>query len=199
MDILKLVKQATQVEAEAVKNLVDQVGQSFVDAIELILRCTGKVVVSGVGKSGHVGRKMAASLASAGTPAFFVHATEAVHGDSGMIEPDDVVILLSNSGETREVLDVLPILQQIGCKKIAITSGAESTLAKACDVAIIYKYQREADHLNLAPTTSATLTLVIGDAIATTLSLLKGFERKDFYRYHPGGSLGAQLAQENSR
>lgn len=99
MDILKLVKQATQVEAEAVKNLVDQVGQSFVDAIELILRCTGKVVVSGVGKSGHVGRKMAASLASTGTPAFFVHATEAVHGDSGMIEPDDVVILLSNSGD----------------------------------------------------------------------------------------------------
>ena len=194
MDVLKLLKEAAQVEAEAAARLVDQLDQSFVDAVELIQQCEGKVVVSGVGKSGLIGRKIAASLASTGTPAFFVHASEAVHGDSGMIEARDVVILLSNSGETSEVLNLLPVLEQIGCKKIAITSGRDSTLARACDLALIYTYEREADHLNLAPTTSAVLMLIIGDALAVTLSVLKGFGQKDFYRYHPGGSLGAQLS-----
>ncbi len=194
MDVLRLLKQAAQVEAKAAARLVEQLDQSFVDAVELIQQCEGKVVVSGVGKSGLIGRKIAASLASTGTPAFFVHASEAVHGDSGMIEARDVVILLSNSGETSEVLNLLPVLEQIGCKKIAITSGRDSTLARACDLALIYTYEREADHLNLAPTTSAVLTLIIGDALAVTLSVLKGFGQKDFYRYHPGGSLGAQLS-----
>jgi arabinose-5-phosphate isomerase len=194
MDVLKLLKEAAQVEAEAAARLVDQLDQSFVDAVQLIQQCEGKVVVSGVGKSGLIGRKIAASLASTGTPAFFVHASEAVHGDSGMIEARDVVILLSNSGETSEVLNLLPVLEQIGCKKIAITSGRDSTLARACDLALIYTYEREADHLNLAPTTSAVLMLIIGDALAVTLSVLKGFGQKDFYRYHPGGSLGAQLS-----
>jgi arabinose-5-phosphate isomerase len=194
MDVLKLLKEAAQVEAEAAARLVDQLDQSFVDAVQLIQQCEAKVVVSGVGKSGLIGRKIAASLASTGTPAFFVHASEAVHGDSGMIEARDVVILLSNSGETSEVLNLLPVLEQIGCKKIAITSGRDSTLARACDLALIYTYEREADHLNLAPTTSAVLTLIIGDALAVTLSVLKGFGQKDFYRYHPGGSLGAQLS-----
>ena len=194
MDVLKLLKEAAQVEAEAAARLVDQLDQSFVDAVELIQQCEGKVVVSGVGKSGLIGRKIAASLASTGTPAFFVHASEAVHGDSGMIDARDVVILLSNSGETSEVLNLLPVLEQIGCKKIAITSGRDSTLARACDLALIYTYEREADHLNLAPTTSAVLMLIIGDALAVTLSVLKGFGQKDFYRYHPGGSLGAQLS-----
>lgn len=194
MNILSLLKQAAQIEANAVAGLVDQIDQSFVDAVELMRKCEGKVIVSGVGKSGLVGRKIAASLASTGTPAFFVHACEAVHGDSGMIEPRDVVILLSNSGETGEILNLLPVLEAIGCRKIAITSGRDSTLAKACDVALIYAYEREADHLSLAPTTSATLTLVIGDALACTLSILKGFEQQDFYRYHPGGSLGARLS-----
>ena len=194
MDVLKLLKQAAQVEAKAAARLVEQLDQSFVDAVQLIQQCEAKVVVSGVGKSGLIGRKIAASLASTGTPAFFVHASEAVHGDSGMIEARDVVILLSNSGETSEVLNLLPVLEQIGCKKIAITSGRDSTLARACDLALIYTYEREADHLNLAPTTSAVLTLIIGDALAVTLSVLKGFGQKDFYRYHPGGSLGAQLS-----
>lgn len=194
MDVLRLLKQAAQVEAKAAARLVEQLDQSFVDAVELIQQCEGKVVVSGVGKSGLIGRKIAASLASTGTPAFFVHASEAVHGDSGMIEARDVVILLSNSGETSEVLNLLPVLEQIGCKKIAITSGRDSTLARACDLALIYTYEREADHLNLAPTTSAVLTLIIGDALAVTLSVLRGFDQKDFYRYHPGGSLGAQLS-----
>ena len=194
MDVLKLLKEAAQVEAEAAARLVDQLDQSFVDAVQLIQQCEAKVVVSGVGKSGLIGRKIAASLASTGIPAFFVHASEAVHGDSGMIEARDVVILLSNSGETSEVLNLLPVLEQIGCKKIAITSGRDSTLARACDLALIYTYEREADHLNLAPTTSAVLMLIIGDALAVTLSVLKGFGQKDFYRYHPGGSLGAQLS-----
>jgi arabinose-5-phosphate isomerase len=194
MNVLELVKQAVRVEADAVNDLVNQIDQSFADAIELIQQCQGKVVVTGVGKSGIVGRKIAATLASTGTPAFFVHSCEAVHGDSGMIEQDDLVILISNSGETREVVDVLPVLEQIGCKKMAITSGRESTLAKACHVSLIYEYEREVDHLNLAPTTSAMLTLVIGDALAATLSVLKEFDRKDFYRYHPGGSLGVQLS-----
>ena len=123
MDVLKLLKEAAQVEAEAAARLVDQLDQSFVDAVQLIQQCEAKVVVSGVGKSGLIGRKIAASLASTGIPAFFVHASEAVHGDSGMIEARDVVILLSNSGETSEVLNLLPVLEQIGCKKIAITSG----------------------------------------------------------------------------
>lgn len=194
MDVLRLLKQAAQVEAKAAARLVEQLDQSFVDAVELIQQCEGKVVVSGVGKSGLIGRKIAASLASTGTPAFFVHASEAVHGDSGMIEARDVVILLSNSGETSEVLNLLPVLEQIGCKKIAITSGRDSKLTRACDLALIYTYEREADHLNLAPTTSAVLTLIIGDALAVTLSVLRGFDQKDFYRYHPGGSLGAQLS-----
>lgn len=194
MDVLRLLKQAAQVEAKAAARLVEQLDQSFVDAVELIQQCEGKVVVSGVGKSGLIGRKIAASLASTGTPAFFVHASEAVHGDSGMIEARDVVILLSNSGETSEVLNLLPVLEQIGCKKIAITSGRDSTLTRACDLALIYTYEREADHLNLAPTTSAVLMLIIGDALAVTLSVLRGFDQKDFYRYHPGGSLGAQLS-----
>ena len=194
MDVLRLLKQAAQVEAKAAARLVEQLDQSFVDAVQLIQQCEAKVVVSGVGKSGLIGRKIAASLASTGTPAFFVHASEAVHGDSGMIEARDVVILLSNSGETSEVLNLLPVLEQIGCKKIAITSGRDSTLARACDLALIYTYEREADHLNLAPTTSAVLMLIIGDALAVTLSVLRGFDQKDFYRYHPGGSLGAQLS-----
>lgn len=199
VDILELVRRAVSIEAKAVGALVKQVDQSYANAIALMRQCQGKVVVSGIGKSGLVGRKMAASLASTGTPAFFVHAAEAVHGDSGMVERDDVVILLSNSGETSEILNFLPILEQIGCKKVAITNNPKSTLARSCDVAIVYSYEREADHLNLAPTTSATLTMVIGDALATTLSILKEFDRKDFYLYHPGGSLGTQLAQEQSR
>lgn len=193
MDVQQLIRQAVEVEAQAAQALLDQIDESYADAIELLRNCQGKVVVTGVGKSGIIGKKIAASLASTGTPAFFVHATEAVHGDSGMICQDDVVILISNSGETAEVLNVISCLDQIGSKRISITSNHESSLAKACDVSIAYRYEREADHLNLAPTTSATLTLVIGDALAVTLSCLRGFTSADFHRYHPGGSLGAQL------
>lgn len=194
MEILGLIRETIAIEAEAVSNLVDQIDESYERAIQCLLNCEGKVVVTGVGKSGIVGKKIAASLASTGQPAFFVHSTEAVHGDSGMIESRDVVILISNSGETQEVLNVLPIVEKIGSKKIAITSRKDSTLARLTDVALVYGYEREADHLNLAPTTSSTLTLVIGDALAVTLSKLKGFDQESFYLYHPGGSLGEQLA-----
>jgi len=194
VNILELVKKAMKVEAEAVMGLLEQVDENYEQAISLMLNCQGKVVVSGVGKSGIIGRKIAASLASTGTPAFFVHSTEAAHGDSGMIEKRDVVILISNSGETSEVLNMVPILDQIGCRCIAITSNHNSTLAKLCDVSLAYSYKQEADHLNLAPTTSAVLTLVMGDALATALSILKGFTKEDFHRYHPGGNLGKQLS-----
>lgn len=193
MNEIELIRQAIKIEADAVNELVHQVDDTFSHAIELIRECTGKIVVTGVGKSGIVGKKIAATLSSTGTPAFFVHSTEGVHGDSGMIQETDVVILISNSGETKEVLSLVPILDQVGCHRISITSNHSSTLARLCDVSLAYSYEREADQLNLAPTTSATLTLVIGDALATTLSVLRGFDKEDFHRYHPGGSLGEQL------
>lgn len=196
MDLLSYVKNAIDVEADSIKKLSENVGPEFESAITLLANCKGKVVITGVGKSGHIGKKIAASLASTGTPAFFVHSTEGVHGDLGMIQENDVVIMISNSGETGEVLSLLPSIGNIGCKKIAITSKSESTLAKACDVALVYQYDREADPLGLAPTTSSTLTLVIGDALAVALSILKGFKKEDFHLYHPGGSLGKQLSEK---
>jgi arabinose-5-phosphate isomerase len=194
VDVLDLMRSFITTEAEAVGRFAEQVDEEFAAAVECMHSCKGKVIVTGVGKSGIVGRKMAASLSSTGTPAYFMHACEAVHGDSGTVEPDDVVILISNSGETREVLNVLPILEQIGCKTIALTSGRDSTLARVCDIALVYSYEREADHLNLAPTTSAILTMAIGDALACTLSILKGFDQSSFHLYHPGGSLGERLS-----
>ncbi|WP_449622241.1 KpsF/GutQ family sugar-phosphate isomerase [Robertmurraya sp. Marseille-Q9965] len=196
MDLLSYVKNAIDVEADSIKKLSENVGPEFESAITLLANCKGKVVITGVGKSGHIGKKVAASFASTGTPAFFVHSTEGVHGDLGMIQETDAVIMISNSGETGEVLSLLPSLDKIGCKKIAITSKTESTLAKACDVALGYQYDREADPLGLAPTTSSTITLVIGDALAVALSILKGFKKEDFHLYHPGGSLGKQLSEK---
>lgn len=189
------IKQSLENEADAIRRTLEAVGDEYEQAIKLISACTGKVVVTGIGKSGHVGKKIAASLSSTGTPAFFVHSAEAVHGDSGMIEKKDVVILLSNSGETAEVLNVLSIIEKIGAKRIAITKSATSTLSVRSDVTLSYKYEREADHLGLAPTTSALLQLAIGDALAVTLCKLKQFTNEDFYLYHPGGSLGKQLSQ----
>jgi arabinose-5-phosphate isomerase len=182
-------------EADALANLSRSVGSEYEAAIALIADCEGKVVVSGIGKSGHVGKKIAASLSSTGTPAFFVHAAEGVHGDSGMIERRDVVILLSNSGETAEVLNILSIVEKIGAKRIAITKNPNSTLAKRCDTTLTYQYTSEADHLGLAPTTSALLQLAIGDALAVTLCRMKGFTKEDFHLFHPGGSLGKQLSE----
>ncbi len=199
MGFLDLIKAAIQTEAKAVTDLVTHVNWAYAEAINCILDCKGKVVVTGVGKSGLIGKKIAATLSSTGQPSFFVHSADAVHGDSGMIEKKDVVILISNSGETKETLDILPIIDRVGSKKIAITSDVNSTLAKASDVALTYSYEREADHLNLAPTTSSTLVLVIGDALAVTLSQIREFDREAFYLYHPGGSLGERISSVADR
>lgn len=183
------------IESTAISKLSENIDDRFEDAVNLIMECSGKVVISGVGKSGHIGKKIAATFASTGTPSFFVHSTEGVHGDLGMIEKNDLVILISNSGETQEVLNLIPTLKKIGVKSLAITSNNESTLAKNVDVQLIYSYEKEADSLNLAPSTSSTLTLVIGDALALTVSKLKKFTNDDFYLYHPGGSLGKKLSE----
>lgn len=193
---MELIKQSLRNEAYALMNIIDHVSEDYSKAVFYLKNCQGKVVVTGVGKSGHIGKKIAASLSSTGTPAFFVHSAEAVHGDSGMIEKRDVVILLSNSGETAEVLNMLQIVEKIGSPKIAITKNKHSTLAKRSDVALTYQYEKEADHLGLAPTTSALLQLAIGDALAVTTSRMKNFTKQDFYLYHPGGSLGKKLTDE---
>lgn len=183
-------------EASAILRTVENFGDEVEKAVELIFECKGKVIVTGVGKSGHIGKKIAATLASTGTPSFFVHSTEAVHGDLGMIEKNDVVLMISNSGETKEVLNMLPTLKKIGVKCISITRNHQSSLAKSCDVSLAYKYDQECDHLHLAPTVSSTLTLVVGDALAVALSKKKDFTSSDFHLYHPGGSLGKLLEKK---
>lgn len=195
MSLIDDIKKAIQIEAEAVSALKDQINLKYEQAVELLRNTKGKVIVTGVGKSGHIGKKIAASLSSTGTPTFFVHSTEGVHGDLGMIEKKDTVILISNSGETIEVLNLLPSLKIIGSKLISITSNAHSTLAKESDISLNYQYEKEADHLGLAPTTSSSMTLAIGDALAVTLSKVKAFENEDFHLYHPGGNLGKQLSK----
>jgi len=192
-EIISYAKRVIDKEISGIEQLTDHIDDNFVKAISILLECKGKVVVMGLGKSGHVGKKIAASMASTGTPAFFVHGDEALHGDLGMIEGKDVVIALSNSGETREMLNDFLTLKTIGCKIISITSNPDSTMAKNSDIHIRIGKLEEADHLRLAPTTSSTVTLVLGDAIALTLSYLKGFKKEDFALYHPGGSLGKEL------
>lgn len=192
-EIISYAKSVLDNEVLGINKLVNHIDDNFVKAIGVLLDCKGKVVIIGLGKSGHIGKKIAASMASTGTPAFFVHGDETLHGDLGMIEEKDVVIALSNSGETREMLNDFPTLKTIGCKIISITSNSDSTMAKNSNVHICIGKLKEADHLNLAPTTSSTATLVLGDAIALTLSYLKGFKKEDFSLYHPGGSLGKGL------
>jgi arabinose-5-phosphate isomerase len=180
-------------EAAAVQALEGRVGPEFVAACRLILNCTGRVVVSGMGKSGHVARKIAATLASTGTPAFFVHPGEASHGDLGMILPQDVVLALSYSGETDELLFILPIIKRQGIPLIAITGKPGSSLANQADVHLDGSISNEACPLGLAPTTSTTVALVMGDALAIALLEARGFTADDFARSHPAGSLGRQL------
>ncbi|MCL5071156.1 MAG: SIS domain-containing protein [Actinobacteria bacterium] len=191
--ILSFAIDVIKKEIEGIKILISQVDENFVDAIRLIFSCRSKVIICGIGKSGHVGKKIAASMASTGTPAFFVHGDETLHGDLGMIEKKDLVIALSNSGETREMLNDFPTLKKIGCKIISITSNPDSTMAKNSDIHLCIGKLEEADHMKLAPSTSSTATLVLGDALALTLSYIKGFKKEDFALYHPGGSLGKGL------
>jgi arabinose-5-phosphate isomerase len=197
MSILEMIRKSLLQEASALEQLKEDINEEYEKAIALMLACEGKIIVTGIGKSGHIGRKIAASLSSTGTPAFFVHSAEGLHGDSGMIEERDVVVLLSNSGETTEVLNVLEIVKDIGSRRIAITQNTHSTLAKNCNATLAYRFENETDHLGLAPTTSALLQLAIGDALVSTLCELKKFDEKEFHKYHPGGSLGQQLSDRD--
>ena len=180
-------------EAEAVAALEHRLGEPFAEACRLILRCEGRVVVTGMGKSGHVGSKIAATLASTGTPSFFLHPAEAIHGDIGMITTKDVVLALSNSGETDELLTILPVIKRLDVPLIALTGKAGSTLARYATVTLDVSVPAEACPLNLAPTASTTATLAMGDALAVAVLEARGFTEEDFARSHPGGSLGRRL------
>jgi arabinose-5-phosphate isomerase len=182
-----------QVETQAIAALADQINDDFVIACKLMFNCKGRVVVTGMGKSGHIAGKIAATLASTGTPAFFVHSGEASHGDLGMITQQDIVLALSNSGETEEVLTILPIIKRLGVPLIAMTGNPLSTLARFATVHINVAVEQEACPLGLAPTSSTTAALVMGDALAVSLLEARGFTRDDFAMSHPGGSLGRRL------
>ncbi|MBI4755612.1 MAG: KpsF/GutQ family sugar-phosphate isomerase [Betaproteobacteria bacterium] len=190
---LELARRVLRIEADAVAALADRIDGEFLRAVDLILACSGRVVVSGIGKSGHVARKLAATLASTGTPAYFVHAAEAAHGDLGMITGHDVLITLSNSGESDELLTIVPQVKRRGGKLIAITGNPDSSLAREADVHLDAAVQTEACPLNLAPTASTTAALALGDALAVALLDARGFTETDFARSHPGGALGRRL------
>lgn len=182
-----------EIEAAAVASLTSRIDNMFATACSYLLNCTGRVVVIGMGKSGHIGGKIAATLASTGTPAFFVHPGEASHGDMGMITKQDVVLALSNSGETHEIITIVPLIKRLGVPFIAMTGNLNSSLAKAADVVIDVSVEKEACPLGLAPTSSSTVSLVMGDALAIALLEAKGFTVDDFALSHPGGSLGKKL------
>ena len=191
--IQALARAVIETEAAAINALPERVDDQFVAACEAMLSCKGRIVVIGMGKSGHVGSKIAATLASTGTPAFFVHPAEAGHGDMGMIKAEDVVLLLSNSGETDELNAILPPLKRLGVPLIAMTGNPASTLARHADMHIDVSVAKEACPLGLAPTTSTTATLVMGDALAIALLESRGFTKEDFARSHPAGALGRRL------
>lgn len=186
-------RQALQIEAAGIQAMVPRLGESFVRAVQVVLACQGRVAVMGMGKSGHVGRKIAATLASTGTPALFVHPAEASHGDLGMVTPADVVLALSNSGESDELNAVLPVLKRLGVTIIAMTGRAESSLARHASLVLDSFVAEEACPLNLAPTASTTAQIALGDALAVALLDARGFKPEDFARSHPGGALGRKL------
>jgi arabinose-5-phosphate isomerase len=193
--VLELGRETLAIEADAIRALHARLGDddSFVNAAQMILGCDGRVVVSGMGKSGHIGRKIAATLASTGTPAFFMHPGEAAHGDLGMVTAKDILIAISNSGESSEILDILPAVKRMGTRVIAMTGKPASRLAKLSDVHLNIAVDKEACTLNLAPTTSTTVTLAMGDALAVALLDARGFREQDFALSHPGGALGRRL------
>jgi arabinose-5-phosphate isomerase len=192
-EILRHAKEVIGIEAEAVEGLLDRLDENFVRAVEAILACKGRIVVTGIGKSGLVGRKIVATFISTGTPAAFLHPVEGLHGDLGMVTPQDIVLALSNSGETAEILHLLPSIQKIGSPIISLTGNRNSTLARSSRWVIDVGVEREACPLGLAPTSSTTAALVMGDALAVALMRQKKFGEKDFALFHPGGSLGERL------
>ncbi|MCU7370371.1 KpsF/GutQ family sugar-phosphate isomerase [Paucibacter sp. O1-1] len=190
---LAMARQTLQIEAAALTGLLPRLGPSFSAAVQAVMDCSGRVAVMGMGKSGHVGRKIAATLSSTGTPALFVHPAEASHGDLGMVTTKDVVLALSNSGESDELNAILPVLKRLGVVIIAMTGGATSSLARHADFVLDSKVDQEACPLNLAPTASTTAQMALGDALAVALLDARGFKEEDFARSHPGGALGRKL------
>jgi len=192
-DILEAARKVLRIEAAAVTALTDRINGEFVRAVEMILACSGRVVITGMGKSGLICQKIAATMASTGTPALFLHPAEGVHGDLGMVAKGDVVIAVSNSGETEELTRILPVIKRMGLPLIAMAGKPDSTLVRAGDVFLDISVKEEACPLQLAPTASTTATLAMGDALAVALLLERGFQEEDFALYHPGGALGKRL------
>lgn len=188
--ICELAKEVLQIEADSVQELKNRINEDFEKAIDILYNCKGRVIVTGMGKSGHIGRKIAATLSSTGTPSYFLHPAESTHGDSGLITREDVVIAISNSGETTELLNLLPLIERFGVKMIAMTGVKNSTLGKKSDVVLDVSVQKEACPLGKAPTASTTATLAMGDAIAICLLKKRGFTEEDFLMFHPSGALG---------
>ena len=186
-------REVLDIEAQAVRNLKRAVGDTFVKIVQAILDCTGRIVMTGMGKSGFVAKKLAATLSSTGTPSFFLHPGEAIHGDLGMVTEDDIVIAISNSGETDEILNILPVVKRIGAQIIAITGCLDATLAENADYVLDSAVEEEACPLDLAPTASTTAALALGDSLAMSVVAQRDFEAEDFALYHPGGSLGKRL------
>ena len=192
-DAVALARRVLRIEADAIAALAQRIDGTFTRAVDMILASHGRVIVSGIGKSGHIARKIAATMASTGTPAYFVHAAEAVHGDLGMITREDVLIAISNSGENDELLTVVPLIKRQGARLIAITGNPESALGREADIHLDASVAEEACPLNLAPTASTTAALALGDALAVALLEARGFGAEDFARSHPGGALGRKL------
>ena len=192
-EILCLAREVMYVESDAIKNVADSLNESFYDACKLILGSNGKLITIGIGKSGHIARKISATLSSTGTSSFFINAADASHGDLGMISPTDIILAMSYSGETQELISILPSLKKMKLKLISITGNSSSSLAKASDAHILVEIEKEACPLNLAPTASTTASLAVGDALAATLIECRNFSTEDFAKSHPSGSLGKQL------
>lgn len=192
-NVLDIAKKVLKIEAEAVAALIEKLNSDFEKAVEIIFRSKGRVVVTGMGKSGLVGKKIAATLSSTGTPAFFMHPAEASHGDLGMVTSDDVIIAISNSGETEELINLIPFLKRFNVSLISMTGNPESTLSNAADVTLDISVKEEACPLGIVPTASTTAALAMGDALAVALLTKRGFKEEDFAFYHPGGSIGKKL------
>jgi len=195
-EIIQQIREKIELEATALNRVAGQVDEAYAVAARLIADCKGRVIVTGLGKTGHVGSKIAASFASLGIPSFFVHSCESLHGDMGMIQEEDLVIMISNSGKSPEILNMLPPLKIIGPKTISITNNRQSPLAQETDVAILCDAGDEIDNNGLAPTSSSTAALAVGDALAVVVSHAKSFSKTDFALRHPGGALGKKLMKE---
>jgi arabinose-5-phosphate isomerase len=193
MNVIEIAKDTMKIEAEAILRSADRIDENFEKAVDIILNCEGRVVVTGMGKSGIIGKKIAATMSSTGTPAIFLHPAEGVHGDLGVITKKDCVIAISNSGETDELISILPVIKMLGIKIIAMVGRIDSTLAKKSDCVIDASVLREACPLNLAPTASTTVALALGDALAVALLNKRGFKKEDFAMFHPSGALGKRL------